>query len=410
MSRLRRHFVRLGTRYSAPAVNDSRAMREISPPALHCIPCGRPRNHEDPIPPTLLHPVFNQFLHDCQTDIEIDGADDKAFADDLVDVMTDLYEKESDRNNALQEVFDHHKLHFASTNTGESKNEVAVASAEPYFQAIQYYVEHTRERATKYKSPLPCFLVCITGSTISFSGAAWNARPMAQPLSTPCVFHFHSSDSQNLQTATRHIAAFYKAAKSLEQYYSQLELHCPSNTVTDQLFPYPMSYTSLPVANGTATTTIKFQYDRPVVNEKLIFFATEESSKDKICIKFVQSYSKEAHECFCNLGHAPALRGFQKLTGGGWIMVVFDALIDLFQTVFRDIAQTLDRCHSSGFVHGDVRDVNIMVSKSGPMKFMFVDLDWQSIVRPEDALRGKYITQRHDIFMLQQLKPAPTAM
>ena len=97
--------------------------------------------------------------------------------------MADLYEKEGDRNKALHEVFDHHKLHFASTNVDrtkywtdgeiqihghryviiEFKNEIATASAEPYFQAIQYYVEHTRERATKYRSPLPCFLVCITG-------------------------------------------------------------------------------------------------------------------------------------------------------------------------------------------------------------------------------------------------------
>lgn len=260
---------------------------------------------------------------------------------------------------------------------------------------------------------------------------------MAQPLSTPFVFHFHSSDSQNLQTATRHIAAFYKAVKSLEQYYSQLEHHCLSNAVTDQLFPYPTSYDSLPVANGTAATTIQFRYDRPVVNGKLIFFATEVGSEEKICVKFVQSYSKEAHECFFNLGHAPALRGFQELGGGGWIMVVFDALIEfetlhehtkkqpLPDTVFRDIAVTLNRFHSFGFVHGDIRDVNIMVSKSEePMNFMFVDFDWsgkanearypscvnrRSIVRPEDALRGKRITHGHDIFMLNQLKPTPIA-
>lgn len=256
---------------------------------------------------------------------------------------------------------------------------------------------------------------------------------MAQPLSTPFVFHFHSSDSQNLQTATRHIAAFYKAAKSLEQYYSELEPHCPPNAVTNQLFPYPTSYNSL-----STTTTIKFQYNSPVVNGKLIFFATEESSKDTICVKFVQSYSKEAHECFFSLGHAPTLRGYQKLAGGGWIMVVFDALIGfetlhehtkkqpLPDTVFGDITRTLERFHSLGFVHGDIRDVNIMVSKSEePMKFMFVDFDWsgkvadvvrypscvntRSIVRPKDALRGKRITQAHDIFMLNQLKSAPIA-
>ena len=220
----------------------------------------------------------------------------------------------------------------------------------------------------------------------------------------------------------------------LEQYYSELEPYCPPNAVTNQLFPYPMSYNSL-----STTTTIKFQYNSPVVNGKLIFFAMEESSKDTICVKFVQSYSKEAHECFFSLGHAPALQGYQKLTSGGWIMVVFDTLIGfetlhkhtkkqpLSDTVFRDITRTLKRFHSLGFVHGDICDVNIMVSKSEePMKFIFVDFDWsgkvadvvrypscmntRSIMRPKDALWGKRITQAHDIFMLNQLKSALIAM
>ena len=232
----------------------------------------------------------------------------------------------------------------------------------------------------------------------------------------------------------RHIAAFYKAAKLLEQYYSELEPHCPSNAVTNQLFPYPTSYNSL-----STTTMIKFQYNSPMVNGKLIFFPIEESSKDTIRVKFIQSYSKEAHECCFSLGHALALQGYQKLTSGGWIMIVFNTLIrfetlhkhtkkqPLSDTVFRDITRTLKRFHSLGFVHGDICDINIMVSKSEePMKFMFVDFDWsgkvadvvrypscvntRSIMRPKDALWGKRIMQAHDIFMLNQLKSAPIAM
>ena len=144
-------------------------------------PCSKSYKGSKEVRKTVT--VFNQFLYDCQTNIEIDGVDDKAFTDDLVGIMANLYEKEVDRNNALQEAFDHHKLHFASTNVDrmkfctdgeiqiyghryviiEIKNEVAVASAEPYFQAIQYYVGHTRVNATKYRSSLPYFLVCITG-------------------------------------------------------------------------------------------------------------------------------------------------------------------------------------------------------------------------------------------------------
>ena len=79
-------------------------------------------------------------------------------------------------------------------------------------------------------------------------------------------------------------------------------------------------------------------------------------------------------------------------------------------------AATLDRVQL--FVHGDVRDVNIMVRKDGKLEFMLVDFDWSGIIgearypininkvdlwRPEDVSDGQLIKSDHDILMLDHI-------
>ena len=221
------------------------------------------------------------------------------------------------------------------------------------------------------------------------------------------------------------MAAFRRAISSLDDYYRVLEAPSP---VTDMppkphLFPHRTSYKSLD--NGAPRTV---QYEKEVAEKKLIFFGMEDETQAGICIKFVKMYSRAAHEHMASLGHAPALRGHERIPGD-WIMVVFDALTD-FETladrkgplplaVLDDIAQTLSTFHRANFVHGDIRDVNIMASKTGNKQFMIVDFDWagkvgealypacvntETIVRPEKELDGKPILPMHDMFMLEELK------
>ncbi|KIJ63840.1 hypothetical protein HYDPIDRAFT_67875, partial [Hydnomerulius pinastri MD-312] len=45
-------------------------------------------------------------------------------------------------------------------------------------------------------------------------------------------------------------------------------------------------------------------------------------------------------------------------------------------SLIETIRATLTRLHQKGYVHGDVRDTNIMVSRSNKAKFMLVDFDW----------------------------------
>lgn len=148
----------------------------------------------------------------------------------------------------------------------------------------------------------------------------------------------------------------------------------------------------------------------------------------RICIKFVRTYSPDAHKFLASLGCAPALRGFEEIAGG-WFMVVMDMLPVDFQmlnarrkpfpsSVFADIAAKLRLFHEAGYVHGDIRDANTMVSKSDETRFMIIDFDWAGrtkearypirvnytdIVRPPGARDGKEILPEHDLEMLDHM-------
>jgi hypothetical protein len=220
--------------------------------------------------------------------------------------------------------------------------------------------------------------------------------------------------------AARHIGALKKALHSLRKYYehelpaiNQLEPILRPNPC----FPYQVSYMSI----GDSTLR-RFKYITQVP-QKLVFFGQTEDSED-ICIKFVRSYCVEAHEKCATMGCAPTLRGFECIDGG-WNMVVMDVVNYGYcefgsQTpaLFGQMADKLVRLHQAGYVHGDVRDVNVMVKRDGS-GFMLLDFDWAGKIgeakypmnvyagpdlwRPEGACDGELINAEHDLQMLNAL-------
>lgn len=87
----------------------------------------------------------------------------------------------------------------------------------------------------------------------------------------------------------------------------------------------------------------------------------------------VRRYSQAVHEKCVQMGITPKLRGFEEV-GGGWKMVVMDALDEEYETLDRKalpadtrerIRERLHELHQVSFVRGDVRDLNIMVRKGG---------------------------------------------
>ncbi|KAF8833879.1 hypothetical protein BDN67DRAFT_916066, partial [Paxillus ammoniavirescens] len=420
------------------------------------IRCGRPRHPEETIPATLLHPVFGQFLDDSQTHVMT--KEDNDFIEELANVMSDVYDTEQERVTKVYNVFRSHDINF---NLGERvdgtdyvidgamsldghryviadfKNEVAASSSEPYMECAAYYLESTKKQALKMTaSPLPCFLLVIFGPFMVFAGAVWNLHPDVQVLSTPLAFNYHSTDTHNQITAGRHVMAFRKAVRSLTQFYLQL-VGEPASTLSPPtlssperrptLFPHCTSFTSLD--DGSQK---RFRYKQQPHDDKLVFFGTLlEDTEVAICIKFVRRYSREAHSLCASLGFAPKLRGFEQVPGG-WFLVVMDKLVgykllaDLCdspdshppESVFEAISDQLKHLHLGGFVHGDIRDTNIMLKEDDQKQFMIIDFDWAGktgevryppyvngtdIWRPEGAHDGELIQAGHDDAMLNAI-------
>jgi serine/threonine protein kinase len=168
-------------------------------------------------------------------------------------------------------------------------------------------------------------------------------------------------------------------------------------------------------------TTHVFEYVSQLDKDKLVFLATV--GGNKICVKFIRQYSKEAHLKCSSLGFAPALRGHDPLPGG-WYMVVMDFIDYEFHELadspvkasYEDeVREKVARLHQAGFVHGDIRTTNIMVKKSGSPGFLLVDFDWAGVIgevrypmnvndvdikRPYNAHDGELILAQHDMEMI----------
>ncbi|KAG6329173.1 hypothetical protein ID866_9915 [Astraeus odoratus] len=85
-----------------------------------------------------------------------------------------------------------------------------------------------------------------------------------------------------------------------------------------------------------------------------------------------------------------------------------------------NIRDVLMQLHLKGYVHGDVRDVNTLVSKSDKQKFMLIDFDWAGEIgkvrypmnvrraidlwRPSGAVDGALIMPEHDMDMLDEMQ------
>jgi serine/threonine protein kinase len=175
---------------------------------------------------------------------------------------------------------------------------------------------------------------------------------------------------------------------------------------------------------GSVEHNITYSHHMP---DKLLFFG--ESDGNKVCVKFTTSYSREVHAQCASMGIAPTLRGFEVLPGG-WFMVVMDRIDDVFTPSYASessltielhnlVLKHLTLLHQARYVHGDLRDTNLMVRKDGQPGFMLVDFDWAGEIgevcypmnvntdpelgRPAGAYDGEIIQADHDIDMLRKI-------
>ncbi|GLB38821.1 hypothetical protein LshimejAT787_0506860 [Lyophyllum shimeji] len=359
--------------------------------------------------------------------------EDHALALELQKAMSDIYDGGRYRAQTIRDIFEDAGITLTRTkiedtefetngdtlvgphrfNLAEFKNEIACSGAEPYFEAGFYYIESTRDHAAAMPhSVLPCIIILIFGPYMSFAGATWTDRPNLQVLSPALPFHMHHSDTNLRTVAARHLGAYRRALDSLMKYYrNELPL-----------------ITASPSLHGLSVRVY-------ITEDKLLFAGRLKDGGGNICVKFAHRYSKDAHAFCASIGAAPRLLGFEVIPGG-WVMVVMELLgedyVDYFdfrhrrdfdrertRALLDEVNHSLTQLHNAGFVHGDIRDINLMVSKGGEAKFRLVDFDWagragevrypmnvhagDDLWRPDGAYDGELITTQHDLEMFGRI-------
>jgi len=247
-----------------------------------------------------------------------------------------------------------------------------------------------------------CLLVCATLSTgpyISAAVAVYADAPNVQILNSVIPLHFHPSDYKARATGERFICALCQLLSDLKNYYmtsalSQQLLHLQPQ------FPFYSVYTDGDVSH-------QFVYEKQI-DQKAVFIAhLQDNLEDKIFVKFTRCYREDAHRAAYARGFTPKLQAVKRFQDG-WIMVVMDNVSHQYckierrpleKNVYKAVQQALVELHGEEFVHGDLREANIMVKRDGVdseglHNIILVDFDWagkESSVRYSSSITLNYI-------------------
>lgn len=167
----------------------------------------------------------------------------------------------------------------------------------------------------------------------------------------------------------------------------------------------------------------------PLTDNDLVFIG-ESPSHSKYLLKICREkkYGIEAHEFLHGVNAAPRLINVDHDSIYGHWIVVMEFLEDYlnfpdFAKVRQDkfdvacarLRQTVEAMHGAGYVHGDLRECNVMVNLEGEVKLVDLNwsgkegsarypldintrLDWHQDVKP-----GGLIKKEHDIFQIDLL-------
>ena len=166
------------------------------------IACNRPHGLPAELPLSLLHPVFGEFVDDAEN--YVPTPNDVPFFLEFVQAMANVYKVENKRRETVLTIFQKYNMHINPTSIGEFrtdgdlssgkfrylifefKNEIGATGAEPFFQAILYYLEATRKFAGEHhNSVLPCIIVLIFGA-LSFLDPSFIYLMPFRPLHCIC--------------------------------------------------------------------------------------------------------------------------------------------------------------------------------------------------------------------------------
>ena len=273
---------------------------------------------------------------------------------------------------------------------------------------------------------------------ITFSGMVITDRFQLQCLTPGFHLNTPAHEFDKITNLARAFGAFKIVVEKLRNHYENVTSRSTHDLQTPErqlrvTFPYPDSY-------ETERGRIEFTYDYRFHDSTTPAFVATTTEGTKVLVKFTHRYSEEAHRFCAEAGVAPGLLGFRSLQAG-WYMAVMEYLEPQSYRMLgpddgsnhglvAEIRRVVAVLHDGGFVHGDIRDVNMMTrhplgNEEEAQKVLLLDFHWagpkgvmkypynlniETVKRHEGAKGGALITQEHDLFMVNEMfNPVVTA-
>jgi len=205
-----------------------------------------------------------------------------------------------------------------------------------------------------------------------------------------------------------------------------------------QIFPrqHP-SFPDVEVNDVTYRVQVNSQYGNYLLWQVTLQKADDIIIEHKAYVKAVQKkdYSLEVHQFLVeNGGYAPTIISSVEIPGG-WLLIYMECLdhhlmLDRIthtlngnerDSLREKIIEVTDCLHNSNYVHGDLREGNILVcrdkEKECGFDVKFIDFEWSGVVDtaryphfmnhinikwPDGADDGEKITADHDKYMLEE--------
>lgn len=239
-----------------------------------------------------------------------------------------------------------------------------------------------------------------------------------------------------LRSAARVLYALTRGLIKLQEYYSSLTTLATQLDSFSGFFPSATSY-----YDRVQKAQVSFQYVKYLEESSTcVTFLARTADKKDIVVKFVDRYGEDAHVFLADSERrcAPALLYFGQIGlgptyhGGRLRMVVMEHVVGEtlsslrvkpggsnhlnVSNLLRSLRNVVKMLHEQGFVFGDLRPPNIMVTPQNAIKL--IDFDWagkvgvvkypllmsSGITWPSGATGGGLISKQHDWDMIQAIE------
>jgi hypothetical protein len=387
----------------------------------------------------LFHPVFGHFLDDLSNDLCVPPEIAKATVG-YMRASSAMYDNEAIRRAALEPhlgrilgngmgtvvnpdgtwpdgafsiTLTNEICESAVTLIKEEKNNIGDGGSDPSTQVglsmARFWAQDQVDKSDFYLllsalTPLfyqhsgvrnntccPTFLLATAGPWFTILGGIFTDKWIVQRLTDFIWVGLDATLKEPHYNRVAHILySLRRNVEKLRDYYVGLKV-----IASDAEALHPRFFPSICTYRDEEDRIIDFEYIKPLEFDStcVTFLARRTSRAPKdIVVKFVHRYGEEAHRLLAGQSLAPQLFYHGKIgvlegdpSYGHLRMVVMeyidgetlDQAKQILSTFVHQIRRALDVLHGQGYVFGDLRGPNILITKNEEVKL--IDFDWAGV-------------------------------